>query len=220
MEVGRHEIRQGHTSYDVVWQRYLSTDAEVQPVVEEEVAVEAEEVQVPQVGVEQQEEPYIEYVEDPEGMYWGQNDMQALQNDMQALRVAVEPPVPVVDVRIPPLPAPVPEVPVAAPPAVVRRSRRLQQSQHVMPLAQQQRRATKMAMMRYVVKDKHGHGEGCTSCQNADIGRGFDPIEYYACPALHLVCPPCKATWIVRMAKSCPICRQATAYTDLFAQEN
>ena len=190
----------------------------LQVVVEEEAAAEVDEVQVPQID-EQQEEPYIEYVEEPEAMYWGQNDMQALQNDMQALRVVVEPPVPVVDVRIPPLPAPVPDVPVAAPPAVAGRSRRLQQIQHVMPLAQQQRRAVTMAMMQYVIRDKHDHDDGCSICRNDDIGQGYDLIEYYVCPNLHLVCPPCKARWIVQMAQACPVCRQATAYTEVFSQE-
>ena len=40
----------------------------LQVVVEEEVAAEVDEMQVPQTD-EQQEEPYIEYVEEPEGMY-------------------------------------------------------------------------------------------------------------------------------------------------------
>ena len=40
----------------------------LQVVVEEEVAAEADEVQVLQTD-EQQKEPYIEYVEEPEGMY-------------------------------------------------------------------------------------------------------------------------------------------------------
>ena len=40
----------------------------LQVVVEEEVAAEADEVQVPQTD-KQQEEPYIEYAEEPEGMY-------------------------------------------------------------------------------------------------------------------------------------------------------
>jgi len=119
--------------------------------------------------------------------------------------------------------APAPEPPAAVPPpaprAPTRRQRATARLQRVMTLKERDRRDTMAALVDDFVQRRHERQEPCSVCL-ADIGAGFDPLQYYVCKRLHMLCPPCKDRWIVQQGKSCPECREFTAYHTILTPVN